>query len=116
MSNFKWHGAKVKAAMRKGSEDGIRAAGEAVFKESQKRVPEDTTKLRQSGQLEVDKANLRAVVSYGKGLPDARAAITHEKLEIHHDEGSAKFLENPLRELADEVGGLIATNIKKNLK
>lgn len=113
---MKWHGAKVKAALHKGSEDGIRAAGEAVFRESQKRVPEDSSKLKQSGALEVDAGNLRATITYGKGLPDARAAITHEKLEIHHDRGGAKFLENPLRELSDEIGGLLATNIKKHLK
>ncbi|WP_116051681.1 hypothetical protein [Amycolatopsis palatopharyngis] len=114
--SFKWHGAKVKAAFSKGTADGIEAAGKAVYNESQKRVPEDTARLRQSGELEVDKANLRAVISYGKNLPDARAAIAHEKLEIRHPDGTAKYLENPMRELADEIGGLIATNIKKNLQ
>jgi hypothetical protein len=113
--SVKWHGAKVKAAFRNGAADGIRAAAKTVFDASQQAVPEDTSDLKQSGKLTVDEANLRAEITYGSGLPDARAVITHEKLEIRHDNGSAKYLENPLRELADEVGGLIATNIRKNI-
>jgi hypothetical protein len=113
--SMKWHGAKVSQAFKRGIEDGLTAAGEAVLTAAQKRAPEDTNKLRQSGQLDVEPARRRAVVSFGRGLPDARAAIVHEKLEIHHDNGSAKYLENPLRELVGEVRGLFADAITKRL-
>lgn len=112
---LRWYGDKAKAAIRQGAEEGIRAIGEAVFEASQLQVPEDTSGLKESGELKVDEAALTAKIRYGQGLPDPRAVIAHEKLEIQHDVGSAKYLENPLNEQAGKAAQLLAGDIRKNL-
>lgn len=115
MSRVTWRGAQALAAMRAGAAAGLQAAGKMVFDASQERVPQDTSELKESGKLEVDEAQLRAEISYGEGLPDPRAVISHEKLEIQHDDGTAKYLENPMTEMAGEVGEVVAASIRKNL-
>lgn len=108
-----WDGAKAKAAVRSGGEDGVAAAAQLVFEASQRAVPEDTSDLKRSGKVEVK--GLKATVSYGEGLPDARAAIVHEKLDLRHDDGSAKYLENPTRAAAPRVLSAIAAGIRRKL-
>jgi hypothetical protein len=112
---LKWHGARAKARIRDGAAEGLWAAGEMVFEASQRAVPEDTGRLKQSGELTVDEQQLRATIRYGAGISDPRAEIIHEKLEIQHDSGTAKFLENPMIERAGKVGQVIAADIKKKL-
>jgi hypothetical protein len=115
VSRTRWYGAQVKAKERAAAAAGLRAAAEMVFDASQQVVPEDTGGLKRSGDLTVDEGKLRAVISYGQGLPDPRAVITHEKLDIRHDNGEAKYLEGPLTALADQARGVIASSIRRTL-
>ncbi|HEY9353814.1 MAG TPA: hypothetical protein VIP28_11210 [Nocardioides sp.] len=112
-TTMKWHGAKAEAAVRAGGADGIETGAKLVFAESQRAVPEDTAGLKRSGKVEAD--GLHAEVTYGEGLPDARAVFTHEKLEIHHDDGVAKYLENPTTAAAARVRSIIAAAIRRKL-
>ncbi len=110
---MKWNGAKAKAAIREGGADGIKAAGRQLFEETQQAVPEATGALKRSGKLTVD--GLHAEITYGEGLPDDRASIIHEKLDIRHDNGTAKYLENPTTAAAPRFGAIIAAAIRRKL-
>jgi hypothetical protein len=112
-SSMKWGGSKVRAAIRSGGADGIEAGANLVFKESQRTVPTDTDKLKQSGKVTTD--GLHAEITYGEGLPDIRAIVVHEKLDLHHDDGTAKYLENPTAAAAARVRSIIAAAIRRKL-
>lgn len=110
---MKWMGAKAKAAVRSGGTDGIEAGAHLVFEASQRDVPQDTGELKQSGKVTVD--GLHAEITYGENLPDARAVIVHEKLDLHHDDGNSKYLENPTTAAAPRVQSTIAAAIRRKL-
>ena len=112
-SSMKWNGAKAKAAVREGGADGIEAAGRELFEATQQAVPEATGALKRSGKLNVD--GLHAEITYGEGLSDSRAAFVHEKLEIRHPNGSAKYLENPTTAAAPRFAAIIAAAIRRKL-
>lgn len=114
MSKLTWNGAKAKAAVRAGGEDGVKAGAEIVFEASQREVPVQSGALKHSGRVIVK--GLHAVIRYGEGLPDARAGIVHEKLDLHHDDGLPKYLENPTRASAKQVGEAIADGIRRKLR
>jgi hypothetical protein len=109
----RWNGAKAKAAVVEGGKEGIRDATELVFDATQLEVPTDTGALRASGRVDVD--GLHGEVRYGEGASSGYAAIIHEKLEIHHDRGSAKYLENPTAASARRAFAAIATGIRRKL-
>jgi hypothetical protein len=111
----KWHGAKAKAAVHSGAASGLRDAADDWFDATQRAVPVETGALKRSGNLNVDEATLHADITYGGGLSRDYAGIIHEKLEIHHDNGSAKYLENPTRAAAPRVGPTIAAAIRRKL-
>lgn len=108
-----WNGAKVRRAVHAGGADGVEAGARLVFEESQRAVPKDTGELEQSGKVTVD--GLHAEITYGEGLPDARAIVVHEKLDLHHDDGTAKYLENPTNAAEDRVQSIIAAAIRRKL-
>ncbi len=110
---MQWHGEKAKAAVRDGGHEGVEDAAKLVFEESQRQVPVKTGALKDSGKVTVD--GLDAEISYGEGLPDDRAVIIHEKLDIRHDTGSAKYLENPTTAAASQVAAVIAAGIRRKL-
>lgn len=114
MSKMSWNGDKAKAAVRAGGEDGVKAAADIVFQASQAQVPVESGKLKQSGRVIIN--GLRAVIRYGEGLPDIRAGIVHEKLELHHDSGGAKYLENPTKASTQRVASAIADGIRRKLR
>lgn len=93
--------------------EGVEAGAQLVFVDSQRDVPTDTGGLKQSGRLRTD--GLYAEITYGEGLPDPRAVIVHEKLDLHHDDGTAKYLENPTTAAAARVRSTIAAAIRRKL-
>lgn len=108
-----WGGARVRAAVRRAAADGVEAGARLVFEASQLAVPEDTGGLKESAKVKAD--GLQAEITYGEGLPDPRAVIVHEKLDLHHDDGTAKYLENPTNAAADRVRSIIAAAIRRKL-
>jgi hypothetical protein len=110
---MKWGGFRVKAAIRAGGSEGIEAGAKLVFEESQRSVPTDTDRLKESGKITTD--GLQAEITYGEGLPDPRAIVVHEKLDLHHDDGTAKYLENPTTAAAVQVRSIIAAAIRRKL-
>lgn len=53
-------------------------------------------------------------VAIGYSAPYAMAV--HENLEVHHDNGQAKFIEKPVREMRSELQKQIDTDIKAGVK
>lgn len=108
-----WNGAKVRRAVHDAGADGVEAGAKLVFEASQRSVPRDTGGLKESGKVKAD--GLHAEITYGEGLPDPRAIVVHEKLDLHHDDGTAKYLENPTTAAADQVRSIIAAAIRRKL-
>lgn len=55
--------------------------------------------------------NVSVVVGYSQ----AYAVYVHEDLEAHHPVGQAKFLEQPARELRQELGKTVRDGLKRGL-
>lgn len=55
------------------------------------------------------KVKLEGVVGYSA----PHALSVHEDLEAYHDDGQAKFLEQPARELRPQLTGTVTNSVKK---
>ena len=66
-------------------------------------------KLRARVAQTLEDSELNCVV----GFTQKYAVYVHENLEAHHPVGQAKFLEQPARELAPELGRMIVENLKR---
>jgi hypothetical protein len=98
---------------RAGAVRGLRIAAEHVLAESRKVVPIEEATLERSGVATVDESSLTAAVSY-----DTPYAIRqHEELNYRHDAGrTAKYLERPLTEQADNIAAIIAAQLRRSLR
>lgn len=83
-------------AMREGAADGLEEWAEHILQESSRLVPIEEGTLSNSGTTEVDRANLKAAVGYGRGGSADYVVVQHERLDFAHDSGrQAKYLEQP---------------------
>lgn len=83
-------------------------AAQEVYSKSQSLVPTDTAALKTSGRVSKARVSKKGVVTasvnYGggpmerlTGRPnDLHAIVVHEDLSLKHDDGQAKFLEQPM--------------------
>lgn len=104
---------EIIAKVRRGETDGLTEAARLVGEQADKNAPEDTGGLVKSRQTKVE--GQRAEISYGKGLPDPRAVIVHEKTEIHHDNGGPKYLERAMASELPKIREAIASEIRKEM-
>ena len=86
----------------------------AIFNESQIQVPVEFGTLRSSGQMdpaEVSGSQVSVTFGYG-GAASEYAVIVHEDLEAYHDDGKAKYLEDPLMAatagMSERIGAALA--------
>lgn len=110
-----WYGAAAKRAARAGAAAGLRTAIELMFAAAQRDVPRATGALAASGRTTVDESRLRGEIHYGEGLGEY-PAIVHEKPEIRHPDGRAKWLELAVRQLRGPAGLIIAAAIRRRLR
>lgn len=112
-TRLRWNGAAALRGTRAGAVRGLRVAAEHVLTESRKVVPIEEATLERSGVATVDESSLTAAVSY-----DTPYAIRqHEELNYRHDAGrTAKYLERPLTEQADNVAAIIAAELRRSLR
>ena len=96
----------ILSTVEKAVQDGLRAAGRAVRKESNANAPKDTGTMIKGAQVRVD--DLTMQVSYP--FP---ASIQHEALDYTHDDGGPKFLENAA--LGLDVETIIGAAVRKTL-
>lgn len=77
----------------------LKELAEAIAERARELVPVDTGALRNSIRVE-ERDNGYAVVAGG---PEAPYAIyVHERLDLHHEVGQAKFIEVAAMELVDQ--------------
>lgn len=106
---------QIMAAVRRAQVNGLERAADAVAQKSDENAPKDTRGLVRSRRVKVSESQRRATISYGKGLDDPRAVINHEKTEIRHDSGGAKYLERAMASELPKVRAAIQSEIKKTL-
>ncbi|MEU3102929.1 hypothetical protein [Streptomyces griseoflavus] len=112
-TRLNWNGAAALRGTRAGAVRGLRVAAEHVLTESRKVVPIEEATLERSGVATVDESQLTAAVSYDTPY----AVRQHEELNYRHDAGrTAKYLERPLTEQADNVAAIIAAELRRSLR
>lgn len=91
---------KIKDAIKKANaENALHLIGEAS-----QQAPMNTGFLRSKGDFEITNDGLTMVVEYSAKDKNGfdYAAIQHEDLTFHHDNGNAKYLENPFDDNLDK--------------
>lgn len=106
-----WDGPKVVSLFDRGLEDGLRDAAEYLLGESNARVPVESTRLRESGEVSVEAERRRAAVSYDTPY----AVIQHEKGYYKHAPGQTrKYLEIPYLSRRPEMRDRMAAAIRRH--
>ena len=112
-ARFQWTGAPLVGAVRQAAARGLLLGAEHVLQVSRTQVPIDEATLERSGTASVDSSSLTAAISYDTPY----AVRQHEEMTYRHAAGrKAKYLEDPMREEADQVGEIIATQIRRALQ
>jgi hypothetical protein len=105
-----WHGALIKEAFTEHAEDGVDDATEMLLAAARVVVPFDEGPLSASGKA--SREGLTGLVSFNKPY----AVIQHERLDFRHAPGrTAKYLENPLNALGDQMVTKIADRLRAYL-
>lgn len=86
--------------------------GNDLQQKAQDLTPVDTGALRSSAFTEADRQN-RKKPSVTVGFEEEYALYVHENLEAHHNNGQAKFLEQPLRENADRYAEHVKNKVQE---
>lgn len=93
--------------------------GKDVMERSKSLVPVRTGRLRESGQVNLDTnaQNVRTLhLGYGDRKTVWYAQIVHERLDVRHPSGSAKFLEVPINENLKSLDVALAASIESALE
>lgn len=86
--------------------------GQVELTEMRRRTPVRYGPLRASLTVTVERNGKRITVEFGAGGPSAPYALyVHERTELFHRVGEAKFIERPLKEVAPHWIGRIARRI-----
>jgi hypothetical protein len=108
--------------IRAAAETAVDAAAHLVLDESQNLVPVDSGALHDSGQVIRD--GLTATISYGQADQAGRdgrdtadyAAIVHERMDVQHPHGQAKYLETAMHGKAADAAEMIAGAIRQAIE
>lgn len=112
-SDFQWQGGKVTAAVARGGARGLNRAAELLKALSVPLAPLDRGPLRESAT--VKQASL-GVLESALIFDTPYAATQHEHTEFHHDDGQAKYVEQPAREHKSDMDRIIAQEIAQEIK
>jgi hypothetical protein len=105
-----WHGARIKEEAQEHTEDGVDDATEMLLAAARAVAPLDKGPLVESGKA--SREGLEGVVSFNT----VYAARQHEELTWRHAPGrQAKYLEQPLNSLADQMVTAIADRLRAYL-
>jgi len=120
LTKVKWYGREAKEAARRGSIDGLRQAAEKGLEASQRLVPVSPYArggyLKSTGKISVDESVPVAAISYDSPPGKHIAIWVHERLDVRHTSGSAKFLERPLNEMKSGILSAYTVEIGKRFK
>lgn len=107
---------------------GLYQEGLAIMHESQQLVPVLTGTLRASGRVlapEIEGDLVTVTLGYGYGettnpqtgeSASGYAIPVHERVDVVHPNGEAKFLEKPALERSDKLAGSVAVSITRAVK
>lgn len=109
-----WYGDRVIEVEREAALRGLELCADLFVGRVKAATPVDTGRLVASVHAEVHAGDLRLEVHAGQGLD--YAAIVHEKIEIHHPDGQAKYVEQPMREAGRAAGNIIAAQLRARLR
>lgn len=96
---------------------GLRAVdrfGEHVLGQAQQIAPVKTGALQNSATSEPARI-VGDDISKTIGFNTDYAAAVHERLELHHNQGQAKYLETAMRTQARKLGPLVESEMKRAL-
>lgn len=88
---------------------GLRQEGEKAMTEAKQETPVDTGVLRASGIVDGphnDGGSVWLELGFG-GAASSYALIVHERTDVHHPVGKAKYLEDPAMRMADRLPGTL---------
>ena len=112
MTDMVWRGNQVADAAREAGRVGVRLAAEYIRSEAQQQAPIDTGMLRASAtvkDVDSDKVSVGFYTPY--------AVRQHEELGYRHPKGGkAKYLEDPLRDGAQTVQGIVAAQVRRAMR
>jgi hypothetical protein len=95
-----------------------RQAEDVMGDSKQNYVPVDTGTLKSSGYVELperDGDQLRVEMGYG-GAAAPYAIYVHERLDVRHPVGQAKFLELPLLAAVETIFTAIADAVRRGIR
>lgn len=112
---MEWHGERIKTLIAAGSDKGAQNAANHLLNLSSEEVPLDEGLLKTSGRV-TKVEDGKYTVGYGfdddgsdtHTMSSAYARRQHEELEWFHEEGKAKYLEDPFESNKEELSAIIA--------
>lgn len=107
-STVLWKGGRVTRAVGIGGAEGVNLALERLKALSVPLAPLDRGPLRESATVKP------ATPTKAEGaliFDTPYAAVQHEELDYNHDDGQAKYVEQPMKERQSELHGLIGRRI-----
>lgn len=110
---------RTRGELKKALSAAVKMAGENIRTESMRRTPVDLGVLRASHYVTDPEENngiISVVVGCGGGPAAPYARIQHERLDLNHPEGEAKFLENAVKAEADNSRALLSRFTKMALE
>ena len=110
--------------VRREAKKFIAAEAEAIMEESMAEVPVETGALKASAFVEIDHEG-NATFGYGGGniqtnpksgiLTEEYMLSVHERLDVIHPNGKAKFLEDPVRRHEQKMESTLAARLRRYL-
>lgn len=94
---------------------GLDVFGEHVIGDAQQLTPRDTGALQGSGTGGEPAKVEGSTISKEIGFNTEYAAAVHERLDVNHPQGQAKFLETAMRNNATKFEAFVGAEVKKVL-
>jgi len=119
---------KAREAAIAGGSEGLLDFAEEVMTESLEQVPVETGTLKNSAFVDEPTENEEGVVQirvgYGRGEanpltgkhPADYMVPVHERLDVHHPVGNAKFLEGPLMSSLQDFSARLVISVKDKMR
>ena len=82
-----------------------------IFEESQAEVPVDTGRLLNSGVVGAMQGRVGYIIAYGTNY----ALPVHERVEVRHTVGKAKYLEDPFNRALPGMQRRLVTRARRHL-
>lgn len=104
--------------MGNGFKTALGSWAQDVLARSKALVPVDTGRLRETGQVmgpEMKDGSWEVHIGYGDRKTAWYAQIVHERLDVRHPRGQAKFLEVPINENLKQLDAALAGAIESAL-